>query len=208
MTTNAHYDSASIRLQQIIHTIEETQAETIKLKQIVAIVGRRAFSIIIIIFALFNILPVSIMPGVSFVTGLPIAFIGMQIFIGRGSLWLPDFLANKGLPAHGVVHTLQRSLVFFKKMEYLLKPRLAFFFSTIGLFFLGLFILLLSVALMLPIPFSNHIIGGILILLALSLLEYDGYLLLFTLAMTAIYFFIIWNLGVYLWSWLTGTMHP
>jgi len=193
-----YIDRASARMRDIIAAAEQHQEDSMALREIIAIIGRRAFSLIIVVFAFFNMLPVAIMPGVSSLTAIPCLFVGIQMLMARSQLWLPNFLANRRLPAHAVVSVLQKSTRFFEKVEYLLKPRWRWLFARVSLWFIGLFVTCISFLLMLPIPFSNHIFGGILILAGLALLEYDGFVLILSLLCAVTYFTLAWNFLRYL----------
>lgn len=89
--------------------------------------GERAFGLITILFALPSGLPISIIPGFSFVFGLPIVFIALHLIIGRKSLWLPARLANQTVAIDTLEKVLARTRPYLLHIERLLKPRLLFF---------------------------------------------------------------------------------
>ena len=64
------------------------------------------------------------------------------------------------------------------RLDRLLKPRLAPLTGTAGRRFSGLLLVLLGLLLALPIPFTNYLFGGLLLVFALALLERDGVVLL------------------------------
>src|SRR5690606_25055951 len=68
---------------------------------------------------------------------------------------------------------------WLRRLERLVKPRLPLLLdSRVAQAFGGLLLLLLGVLLALPIPLTNYLFGGLLLLHALALLERDGALLL------------------------------
>lgn len=189
-----HHKTVSKLLLATIEALKKHPTPQIKLDELVSIVGRRAFSFIIILFAILNILPLAIVPGFAVITAIPILFVSWQMIIGRNYLWLPQFVAEKTLSTSHLTKTLTKSLKFFSKLEVLLKPRFQFFFTAIGTFCIGVILFLLSIVLMLPIPFSNNILGFLFLLYALSLLEYDGVMLLIAVALTATYFSLVYHI--------------
>src|SRR3990167_4070681 len=58
-------------------------------EQILRLLGDRAFGLAVIFFALPSALPISVIPGISFVFGLPIFLLSIQMIFMRSSLWLP-----------------------------------------------------------------------------------------------------------------------
>jgi len=61
----------------------------IKFQQIVSSLGPRSFGLAILIFAVPMILPMP--PGIPMAAGFVIAVFGVQLLMGRGHLWLPQF---------------------------------------------------------------------------------------------------------------------
>ena len=65
------------------------------------------------------------------------------------------------------------------RLEHLIRPRLSSLLEQRGAAALtGLLLILLGVLLSLPIPLTNYLFGGLLLLFALALLERDGALML------------------------------
>ena len=90
-----------------------------------------------------------------------------------------------------------------------MKPRLTTVIDhPLATIFSGLQLVLLGVLLALPIPFTNFLFGGLLLLYALALLERDGALMLiaWTAGIVAIYVFgaVSGNLAAMLWAWVAG----
>ena len=58
--------------------------------ELVALLGDRAFGIVMLFFALPSALPFSSIPGVSFVFSIPIVLCTIQIILARTRFWLPQ----------------------------------------------------------------------------------------------------------------------
>ncbi len=146
--------------------------------ELVKAFGDQAFGLIIILFALPSALPISIIPGFSFIFGLPIVFIAIHIIIARRALWLPDSLANRRLEFSKFVAVVHTTVPYLRRVEKLLKPRWLFFTRPLMERLHGLVMLALSLLLLLPIPFSNFIFASLIILFGLGLAEKDGVILM------------------------------
>jgi len=172
--------------------------------ELIAALGEQAFGLITILFALPSALPVSVIPGISFVFGLPIVFIGLHLIAGRRSLWLPKKLSDYRVDVKKLDAVARKTLPSILYIERFLKPRL-FFMSSPGMErVLGIVLLLLSFLLLLPIPFSNFFFASLIICFGLGLVEKDGLLLIIGYIGSFIYgFFLAW-LGIGLWKVVTG----
>ncbi len=136
--------------------------------------GFRAFGIALILFALPSALPFSIIPGISTLFSLPLAVFALQMIIGNESLWLPKILANKEIQVEKLNKVIIKTLPYIQKLEKLLKPRISWLSSSWMNRINGLFIFCLALLLMLPIPLSNFIFSGLIILFGLGISEKDG----------------------------------
>ncbi len=145
---------------------------------IVKELGEQGLGLIIVLFALPSALPISAVPGFSFIFGLPIVFVALHIIIGKHRMWLPKFLSEKEVNTEKLVKIINKTLPYLKYIEKLLKPRLCFMTSPIMVRVHGIVLLLLSLLLLLPIPMSNFIFAGLIILFGLGLTGEDGLCLL------------------------------
>ena len=151
--------------------------ETITIGECIELLGHRSFGLAMLMFSLPNSLPVPGIPGFSTVTGLPIFFIGVQLALGRQSLWFPPSIARKAFPFGGMGKLLTKIQPAMEKVEKYLHPRWLVITDPLGRRVVGLWCVMLALVLMLPIPGGNFLPGLSLTLIALSLLERDGFLL-------------------------------
>lgn len=177
-------------LQQIIANI---QGETITLRDLLAVIGEQGILLFCIILTLPFLLPVSI-PGVSTVFGLVIILLGISLVMNRLP-WLPERLMNKPISNQHLVPTLEKGVQLFQRVERWMRPRLSW--VTTGAFanrMNGLALTAGGVLLIFPlsfIPFSNTLPGVAILLLALGMLQRDGYFIIggyIALLATVIYF--------------------
>ena len=131
--------------------------------------GDRTFGLLLILIAIFNIIPF-----VSLVAGLLIVCLGIQMSLGRTQAWLPSFILDRQLNASNVTIALQTFEPKIRTIERYLRPRFQFTEAYIVDRINGLIIAVLGAIIMLPIPFTNFAPALIVIVMGLGLLERDG----------------------------------
>ncbi|MDX1836199.1 sugar transporter [Legionella taurinensis] len=180
------------RKQSISHLLKKIAMKHEKesrvcFRELVKELGDQAFGLIMILFALPSALPVSAIPGISFIFGLPILFIAIHLLIGRRILWLPRQLADRSIERGTLLDVVTKTRPYLMYVERLLKPRLTFFSTPFMERMHGVILLLLSILLLLPIPFSNFIFAMLIILFGLGIAEKDGLFLVLAYAGTVVY---------------------
>lgn len=151
--------------------------DTIRFRDVFAGLGERAFGMLLFVATLPAFIPI---PGVGGAISGPLAIlIGVQLLAGRRSPWLPGFVAERGPHRSTMARFEQRLAPWLTRLERLVKPRLTLLLNhRVAGMFSGLLLVLLGLLLALPIPFTNYIFGGLLLLFALALLERDGALMI------------------------------
>ena len=164
-------------ITEILTALAKTGAEDprpLTYKTLVAQLGEQGLGIIAILFALPSALPISAIPGFSFIFGLPIVLVAIHLIIGRHEFWLPKKLASKTIDKEKFMRIIKKTLPYLRYVERLSKPRWGFFSSPMMERAHGLLLLLLSLLLLLPIPFSNFIFAALIICLGFGIAEKDG----------------------------------
>jgi hypothetical protein len=150
--------------------------EVLRLQDLLAGLGRRAFGMLLLIATLPAFIPIPIGGAIS---GPLVVLIGVQLLAGKRRPWLPEFLAKRGPHRHALARFDRTISPWLARLEKLVRPRLPHLFShRAAAMFTGLLLVLLGLLLSLPIPLTNYLFGALLLLFALALLERDGALLL------------------------------
>jgi hypothetical protein len=144
--------------------------------------GGRALGALLLVFGLACTLPLP--PGATTVFGLPLVLLGPQLLFGARGVWMPDRLRRRGVETRDLRRGLPRVLTWLRRAENLSRPRLHFLFGGPGQRVIGLICTLLGLVLILPIPFGNLLPGAAVSVMALSLLQRDGALLLLGYGLT------------------------
>lgn len=150
----------------------ETDDPFPRLGEVVALLGKRSFGIVLVLFGLPNLLPV---PGLPILCGVVVGVVALQMLLGKESLVLPAWLGGRRVSRKNLQRVLERSEGTLRWFERIMRPRLLVLTGTPAQRVLGGLLLLLALALMSPIPFFGGILPGIaVILFGLALAERDG----------------------------------
>lgn len=163
----------------LLTLINDTQGEgEISIKDIMHLLGERAFGLAVLVFSLPNSLPLPSPPGFSTVTGFPILLLALQMALGRESPWLPRRINDYTFSREKFTLFLTKALPYIKMLERCMHPRFSFMHSRLAERLIGLVFLVLGTVLVLPIPFGNFLPGLSMSLISLGLMERDGLLML------------------------------
>jgi hypothetical protein len=151
---------------------DDTTRDRVAVGDLLHALGDRAIGALLFIFAFPNILPVP--PGTSAVLGAPLVFLAAQLTFGMQP-WLPAMISRRSMSRidfHGMV---KRVAPWLERAEKLLGPRVSILTLPPLEYVIGLVCLLLATVLVLPIPLGNMLPALSISILALGLLERDGY---------------------------------
>lgn len=150
--------------------------EVLRLRDLLAGLDRRAFGMLLFIATLPAFIPIPIGGAVS---GPLVMLIGAQLLLGMHRPWLPNFLAKRGPHRRALANFDRRISPWLARLEKLIRPRMPLLLGhRAAVMLTGLLLVLLGLLLSLPIPLTNYLFGGLLLLFALALLERDGVLML------------------------------
>lgn len=157
---------------------DHKQQQEISVEQLMTALHERGFGLLMAVLVLPNCVPVPIPPGMSTVFSIPLLFISVQMLIGLDHPWLPEWLRRKRI-GHGMLARAVRAVApRLRWLEKFLRPRLSFASSKAGERVVGLFWLVFSLAVAVPLPATNFVPGVSILIMALGLLNKDGVVML------------------------------
>ena len=158
--------------------------QLLRLDELLAGLGRRAFGMLLFVAALPVFIPV---PGGGLIAGPLVVLIGLQLLVGMRRPWLPAFLARRGPKRAAMARFDQHISPWLGRLEHLIRPRMVRLLDhRAASTFTGLLLVLLGVLTSLPIPLTNMLFGAMVLMFALALLERDGALMLLAWVATII----------------------
>lgn len=173
-TTSAPTDGPFLRpaLSQVLTGLAEDWSEPrLSVAQLMAALGDRGLIGLLLFLAIANAIPN--LPGASSVLGLPMIYLSWQMMRG-GVPWLPWFLVARSLELGQFRAVITRTMPHLSRAERLLRPRLPALSRPAALKALGAICLVLSIVLVMPIPFGNLLPAAAIAMIALGALERDG----------------------------------
>ena len=159
------------RLSQILPRLAECDEARISLGDIVTRLESRAHTTLLVLFALPNVLPA--IPGTSAITGMPLVYLALQLTLGQRP-WLPSFISNRSFSRTGLATVMDQAKPWLERSERFLHPRLGALSRGRMERVIGVLMLILAIAVVLPIPFGNMIPALGIIFFSLGLMEEDG----------------------------------
>lgn len=160
------------RLSEILTTLAGDESrERISVHDMVETMRARAFGALLLIFAFPNILPTP--PGTAGILGLPLLFLSAQMMLGLDP-WLPGFIARRSMARSTFQALVERITPWLSRAERLLRARMELLAHPRAQRLLGALCLIVSVALVLPVPFANLVPSVALCIIGLGVLERDG----------------------------------
>lgn len=133
----------------------------------------RSFGAFLLIFALPNLVPTP--PGATLVLGLPLAVVAWQMIASpHGRVVLPRWLGDYGFSRSSFEKIVEKLVPSLRVAERLFGPRHWFLGSRFSERILGLYVLLLAVVVILPIPLGNWPPAFALAIIGFAHSERDG----------------------------------
>jgi hypothetical protein len=132
----------------------------------------RSFGGLLLILSILALLPI-----VSFIAGIIIMLVGLQMLLGVTIPILPTFVMQQKVNKRSFESFVDKVIPWLIRSEKYIRPRWFFFAHTISQRLLGCLIFLLALVSLMPLPFSNMPPSMALILISLGILERDGVLI-------------------------------
>jgi hypothetical protein len=146
--------------------------EEVTLGELAAALGPRGFGVLIILFALPNLLPFYL-PGLSTVAGLPMMLVAAQLAAGRPRPMLPGFIGRRRLSRATLRRMTAGAMPWLLRVERMVRPRPSALTGARGERLVGAWILLLGLVVILPTPFTNAPPALACLIMAMGVMEED-----------------------------------
>lgn len=179
-----HHAVASEALQDLV---PHEGSSRVYIGNILSVLGDRAWGVAVLALALPCLVPMPI-PGIGLIFGGPLLLLSVQLAAGQSRLWLPHVLRRQSVSVEAWQKMLAVFLPRLRQIERVLHHRLPWVSSPVGERITGFMMVLVSLILLLPLPFTNIPLGTILCLLGLGLFERDGLVLLVSWALSILSF--------------------
>ncbi|BAW97835.1 exopolysaccharide synthesis, ExoD family (plasmid) [[Synechococcus] sp. NIES-970] len=174
---------------------EEEHSEKISLANIFALTEERLFGFPLALIAFLSIFAI---PGTSFIFGVAMLAITLQLCFGQSKPWVPQKLLQMSFSLGQLQGFMRHLIPWLKRIEKIAKPRLTpICHSLPGRIVLGIIASAMAFLVILPIPGANTVPAIAIFFTALGLQEGDGVLSLIGMAIALVFLGIIIGL---LWT--------
>jgi len=194
---------------EILHGLAEgLTTDEITIGQLIDALQDRAFGLLLLILALPCAIP--FLYGIPQVVSVPLLFVASQIVIGRHEPWLPRRVCRRSFSAAAFRNMVEKSIRSIKWLEFFSRPRLIWL--TKGGFerLWGMFLVIYSISIAIPLPLTNTVPGIAVGIVALGLIERDGLMIIGGVVLGSIWILFLISLAGGLWillqqafAWLT-----
>ena len=156
--------------------------ERISVGDLLTALSDRALGALLFVFACPNALPA--LPGTSVILGAPLVLLAAQLAF-KQQPWLPGFISQRSMSRADFQAMVKRICPWLQRAEKMLRPRASVWALPPMEYLVGVVCLLLAIVVLLPIPLGNMLPALAISMLALGILERDGYWIVGGLVMAA-----------------------
>ncbi|MBL6615195.1 MAG: exopolysaccharide biosynthesis protein [Reyranella sp.] len=137
--------------------------------------GERSFGLTLLVMAVIGLLP-----GLSTLVGLLLAWPAIQLMLGHDAAALPRVIARREIDVERLARVIAVIVPLLARAERLIRPRWPELFGTLRPL-VGAATLLVGLTFAAPVPFGQVVPAAVVMLLAVAYLEDDGFALLLAL---------------------------
>lgn len=150
-----------------------SESESLEVGQLVDRVGDRGFGLLLLSLSLPSALPIPA-AGYSVPFGILLLILAVQMMAGKPHPVFPERLQKIQLGKKLAERMLAGASWIFRKLEWIIRPRMRWVGRKAGLFFMGILVACMAILMMVPIPMTNTFPAFVIFLIGVGLTEEDG----------------------------------
>ena len=171
----------SEEIEELLEQPELKSGErTITVGKFVEHISSRGIETALLLFSLPAALPAPAF-GHATLLGPLIVLFGIQLIIGRDSLWLPHRIRRKNIPVKFISFLKKKGLPFLRKIEERLGRKKRLLSRRALQAPIGIVVIVMALIMMIPVPFTNTVPAFVVFVLSLGLITNNDLLVLFSL---------------------------
>lgn len=169
-----------ITTQIIEDVVNKSSSDRIMIHDIIEAMESVGFGLVMMVFSFGIIIPTP--PPFPSIISLPLVIFSLQMVIGYSAPKLPKKLSNLSVKRSVLIMIVQKSSFLIRKVERFLKPRFMFLSQSYGERLVGVFLLIFSSFILIPMPLSNYIPGIGILITSFGMLSKDGLFIIIGIA--------------------------
>jgi hypothetical protein len=179
-----------LRCSELLRRLGAVEAERLSVEEVMAALGDRSCGWVMLMLALpALILP----PGFAALAGAPLLLVAIQLLFGRQSPWLPRFVRTRSFSRDSRNRFFAKVTPLVTRAERSLRPRLGRMLEPLSLRFLAAGAVVMSLVLIMPVPFAHSAAAMATAAFGAALVERDGVAVLagWALALASLILFVV-----------------
>jgi hypothetical protein len=148
-------------------------SENVSIRELRDAMSDRVYGVLLLILALPNLIPFPV-PGISAITGLPLLLLTLQLAFNKKNPWFPRSVLERAINTAQLQKICRIASTYLQKLERFILPRFFWLVSYPTDRVIALVCVLLSLMIMLPLPFSNALPALAICLFSIARLQQDG----------------------------------
>jgi hypothetical protein len=161
--------------------------EYISILELRDLLSSRVYGLFLLILSLPNCIPMPA-PGLSAVTGFPLLLISVQMIFNVKTLWLPKSVLKRKIKKEQLQKVCNVLHPYLIRVEKIIHPRLFWLVKYPSDRLIAFICAILSLIIMLPIPFGNAIPAFAICLFSIAILQRDGFFVILGIIFSALGF--------------------
>lgn len=167
--------------------VDETDGEEVTVRDLLRVVGPRAFGPLILLMGFVAVSPLTIIPGATWAVALLTLLITGQIVLGRDFPWIPEPLLRFSFKREHLIAGAKGARGWAEVFDRILQPRLTFltrkpFLQLIALMCVAAALITFPLGF---VPFGPLLPGLTILVFGLGLMARDGFVILLASASLA-----------------------
>jgi hypothetical protein len=158
----------------LLQVVRDGPGERVSLGAVVEALDDRAFGLLMLLLALPMALPLSAIPGLSTIFGVPLCIIAVQLALGFHRPRLPRAVAAREFRRADLARNIERARPWFVRIERVVHRRWDALTAPAAERLIGLICVVLAIIMALPIIGGNQPPGITISLFAIGILGRDG----------------------------------
>ena len=162
-----------LRTSELLATFPERfTADSARFDEVLRALGRRGFAGLLLVLVAPQFVPWPY--GFSNLIATPLVPVAGQMALGRREVWLPRWLMGRRIKRARLLRITGALVPLLRRLEQVVRPRMRFVATPAGERLIGVSALVLSIALVVPVPVVSWLTATAMLVLALGLIERDG----------------------------------
>ena len=174
-----------MRTSELLTRLANEPGERLTIGDILGALGDRSFSLLVVILALPNCIPMP--PPIPIFCALLLIGVAIQIGMGRKAPWAPRFVLTRSVARKDLAKAAGKAIPLLQKLERFSQPRFDWLGHPRATLAVGALLMALALGVLTAAPFIGQIPWGWAVcLLGLGLVERDGLLIVAAVVFGAI----------------------